>query len=95
MTTATGRITVLVTAKEKCQIAAKAKDAGISMSELLRRAALSYCPSEDERVLEGMTDQINKSTLRTCSAIDKVLQFVKVSNLRIAAMERKAARGRN
>jgi hypothetical protein len=95
MATATERITVLVTAKEKSQIAAKAKDAGISMGDLLRRAALSYDPCEDERMLEEMTDQINKSALRACSAVDKVIQFVEASNKRIAAMERKATRGRN
>ena len=95
MATARERITVLVTAREKCLIAAKAKDAGISMCELLRRAALSYDPSMEERMLEGIADQISKSALRTCSAIDKVIQFVEVSNKRIAAMERKAARGRN
>lgn len=95
MATATERITVLVTAKEKSHIAAKAKDAGISMGELLRRAALSYDPSEDNSVLKGMANQINKSALRACSAIDKVIQFVEVSNKRIAAMEQKAVRGRN
>jgi len=91
----TERITVLVTKKEKSQIATKAKNAGISMGELLRRAALSYDPSEDETVLEVMIDQINKSALRACSAIDKAMQFVDASNTRIAAMERRAARGRN
>jgi hypothetical protein len=95
MATATERITVLVTAKEKSQIAAMAKNAGISMGELLRRAALSYDPSEDERILEGMADQISKSALRASSAIDNVIQFVEVSNKRIATMERQAARGRN
>jgi len=88
MANATERITFLVTAKEKSQISAKAKNAGIPMGELLRRAALSYDPSEDERMLEGITDQISKSALRACSAIDKTLQFVEASNKRIAALER-------
>lgn len=91
MATATERIPVLVTAKEKGQIAVMAKNAGISMGELLRRAASSYRPSEDDRALEGMIDQMNKTTVQASAAIDKALAFVEASNKRIAAMERKAA----
>ena len=91
MATVTERIPVLVTAKEKSQIAVMAKNAGISMGELLRRAASSYRPSEDDRALEGMIDQMNKTTAQASAAIDKALAFVEASNKRIAAMERKAA----
>lgn len=91
MATATERIPVLVTTKEKSQIAVMAKNAGISMGELLRRAASSYRPSEDDRALEGMIDQMNKTTVQASAAIDKALAFVEASNKRIAAMERKAA----
>ena len=91
MATATERIPVLVTAKEKRQIAVMAKNAGISMGELLRRAASSYHPSEDDRVLEGMIDQMNKTTLQANAAIDKALAFVDASNKRIAKLEQKAA----
>jgi hypothetical protein len=62
MATATKRITVLVTTTEKEQLAKKAKADGLSMDEFLRRAAASFCPSEDERLLEGIIDQINKTT---------------------------------
>ena len=91
MATATERIPVLVTAKEKSQIAVMAKNAGISMGELLRRAASSYRPSEDDRVLEGMIDQMNKTTSQANAAIDKALAFVDASNKRIAKLEQKAA----
>jgi hypothetical protein len=91
MATATERIPVLVTAKEKNQIATMAKNAGISMGELLRRAASSYRPSDDDRALEGMIDQMNKTTAQANAAIDKALAFVEASNKRIAAMEQKAA----
>ena len=76
MATATERIPVLVTSKEKNKIAAMAKNAGISMGELLRRAASSYRPSEEDRVLEGMIDQMNKTTSQANAAIDKALAFV-------------------
>jgi hypothetical protein len=64
MATATERITILITAKEKRQIAIMAKDARISMGELLRRAALSYPSSQNDRTLEGMIDQMNKTTVQ-------------------------------
>jgi hypothetical protein len=54
---ASERITVLLTSAEKGRIAKVSKAAGLSMGEFLRRAAASYRPSEDDKVLEGM---INK-----------------------------------
>ena len=91
MATATERIPVLVTPMEKGRIAKMAKAAGVSMGEFLRRAATSYRSSEDDEVLLGMIDQMNKTTARTSAAIDAALTFVETSNKRIAAMERKAA----
>lgn len=91
MATATERIPVLVTTTEKGQIAKMAKDAGLSMGEFLRRAASSYRPSEEDKVLGGMIDQMNKTTAQAGASIDAALKFVETSNKRIAAMERKAA----
>lgn len=91
MATATERIPVLVTAAEKGQIAKMAKAAGLSMGEFLRRAAASFRPSEDDKMLEGMIDQMNKTTTHANAAIDKALAFVEASNKRIAEMERKTA----
>jgi len=89
MATATERIPVLVTPMEKGQIAKMAKAAGVSMGEFLRRAASSYRSSEDDKVLLGMIDQMNKTTARASASIDDALTFVEASNKRIAAMERK------
>lgn len=89
MTTATARVPILMTAKEKAQIARKAKAAGISMGEYLRRAAESFRPSEDDRALEAMIDQMLKATKRADQAIEEALVFVDASNRRIAAMEAK------
>ena len=91
MATATERIPVLVSATEKSQIAQMAKDAGLSMGEFLRRAASSYRPSEEDAILAGMIDQMNKTSAQANAAIDAALAFVEASNQRIAAMERKAA----
>ncbi len=91
MGTATERIPVLVTATEKGQIAKMAKAAGLSMGEFLRRAAASFRPSEDEKVLEGMMAQMDKTTAQASAAIDKALAFVEASNKRITTMERRKA----
>jgi hypothetical protein len=90
MATATERIPVLVTATEKGQIAKMAKASGLSMGEFLRRAAASFRPSDDDKALEGMIDQMNKTTAEAGAAIDKALKFVDESNNRIELMERKA-----
>ncbi len=87
MATSNERIPVLVTSQEKALIARMAKDAHMSMGEFLRRAASSFRPGEDEKILEGMIDQMLKTSARTSAAIDDTLSFVEASNKRIAAME--------
>lgn len=90
MTTSSQRIPVLVTAAEKGRIAKMAKDSGLSMGEFLRRAAASFRPSEDDKMLEGMINQMTKTTAQASAAIDEALAYVEASNKRIAAMEKKA-----
>ena len=87
MTTATARVPVLMTVKEKTQIARKAKEAGISMGEYLRRAAESFRPSENDKALEAMIGRMLKATERADQAISDALTFVEASNQRIAKME--------
>ncbi len=88
MATATERIPVLMTAKEKAQVAKRARAAGLSMGEYLRRAAESFRPSdEDNKALEGMIGQMLKTTERANQAIDEALAFVEASNQRIASLE--------
>lgn len=91
MATASERIPVLVSTAEKARIARMAKSAGLSMGEFLRRAAAAFRPSDDDKILEGMIDQMNKTTAQASAAIDKALADVEASNKRIAAMERKTA----
>ena len=91
MATATERIPVLVTSTEKGQIAKMAKAAGLSMGEYFRRAAAAFQSTEDQKMLEGIIDQMNKTTAQANAAIDQALAFVEASNKRIAVMERKAA----
>jgi hypothetical protein len=89
MVTATERIPVLVTSSEKSRIAKMAKDAGLSMGEFLRRAAASFSPSQDDAAMEGMIDQMVKTTRAANRALDDALAYVEQSNKRINAMEAK------
>jgi hypothetical protein len=89
MATATERIPVLVTPAEKRKISSLAKGAGLSMGEFLRRAAVSFHPSEDDELLAGMIGQMVKTTARASAAIDEALAYVDASNKRIKALEAK------
>ena len=89
MSTATARIPVLVTPREKALIEQKARAAGVSMGEYLRRAARGFTQTEDEEALAGMIDQMLKTTARANKAMDEALSFVAASNRRIAALEKK------
>ncbi len=68
-------------------IAKMAKEAHLSMGEFLRRAASSFRPNENEAMLEGMIEQMLKTTAQANAAIDDALAFVEASNERIARME--------
>lgn len=89
MSIANQRIPVLVTATEKSQIAMRAKRAGLSVGEYMRRAAESYSPTEDEQALSAVIDQMLKATDRAESSIDGAIAFIEASNTRIAEMEAK------
>ena len=84
---ATLRIPVLVSPAEKKSIAAKAKDADLSVGEFLRQAAAAYRPNEDDQVIEGMIQQMLKSTAQASAAIDDAIAYVAASNKRLAALE--------
>jgi hypothetical protein len=87
MTTATERIPVLVTKIQKQQLTAKAKSAGLSTGEFLRRAGESYSASEDQDLLEGLLDQVVKITTKTEQAIDDALAFVAASEQRLVELD--------
>jgi hypothetical protein len=88
MSVASARIPVLVTPRQKAVIEQKARAAGVSVGEYLRRAAESFTPNDDEKALAGMIDQVLKTTTQASRAIDDALAFVEASNHRIAAMEK-------
>jgi len=90
MAAATERVPVLMTPAEKKRVVSKAKRAGLTTGEYMRRAAEGYRLVDDEKVLEAMIAEMNKATERAEQAIDDTLAFVKSSNKRIAEMEAKA-----
>ncbi len=86
MNTATERIPVLVTKAQKQRLTARAKAAGLSTGEFLRRAGEGYSPSEDEALLEGLLNQVAKTTKQAEKAIDDALAYVAASEKRLAKL---------
>lgn len=93
---ATERVPVLMSPEEKNLVVARARKAGLTTAEFMRRAAAGYSPDADEEALEAMIEEMNKATERAGKAIDEALAFVAASSRRIARMEagaRKKAEG--
>ena len=65
----------------------------MAIGEYIRRAIDGYRPSEDEKALEAMINQMNKATKNAENSIDDTLEFVRESNKRIEKMESKAIKG--
>ena len=94
MATATERVPVLMTPDEKKNLVSKAKKAGVTVSEYIRRAIDGYRPLEDEKALQAMLKQMNQATKNAEKSIDETLSFVQASNQRIDEMEAASKRGR-
>lgn len=52
-----------------------------------KKPSLPLITIEDELFLEGMLEQVNKTTIQAMTAIDEALEFVENSNKRIDAMK--------
>jgi hypothetical protein len=91
----TKTIVVRATPEEKSAIAAKAKKLGIPVSELMRRGARAYDPSEADEDLSSLADAVKLAADCASESIDDSLAFIEASNKRIAEMEAKAAEARD
>lgn len=91
-TTASERIVVQATSKDKKAIAAKARKLKLPVSELMRRGAFAYEPDESEAELAVLADSAKAAAERAGAAIDRALEFIDASSKRIAAMEAEAAK---
>lgn len=92
MAAAVQRIVVQATVQDKKAIAAKARLLDIPVSELMRRGAFAYQPSESDAELGALADAAKAAADRAGAAIDNALDFIEASNKRIAAMEAKASK---
>ena len=92
MAAAVQRIVVQATVQDKKAIAAKARLLDIPVSELMRRGAFAYQPSESDAELGALADAAKAAADRAGTAIDNALDFIEASNKRIAAMEAKASK---
>lgn len=90
MAKVTSRITVLVSSQEKGRIARKAREAHMTVSEFLRRAATAYCPPEQDRDLRSLL----LAAVETSARVDDAMDFIADSNKRIDAMEAEHAKRR-
>ena len=84
---ATERVPVLMTPAEKRRVVAKARKAGMTTGEYMRRAAEGFRPEDDDKALEAMIDQMNQATASAEKTIDAALAYVAASNRRISDME--------
>jgi hypothetical protein len=93
MTTATAsaRTVVQSTPAEKRAMAAKARQLGIPLSELMRRGAAEYRARSDAEGLGVLADAAKAAAERSAAAIDAALTAIAASNRRISAMEQKHA----
>ncbi len=87
MATATQRIVVQATPRDKKAIVAKAETLNIPISELMRRGAFAYEPAEADAELGVLADAAKRAADRAGAAIDQALAFIAASETRIAAME--------
>ena len=92
MAAAVQRIVVQATVRDKKAIVAKARLLDIPVSELMRRGAFAYQPSESDAELGALADAAKAAADRAGTAIDNALDFIEASNKRIAAMEAKASK---
>jgi oligoribonuclease (3'-5' exoribonuclease) len=94
MSFAIERIVVQASTDDKLNFVAKAKQFGLSMSELMRRGAAAYSDDSQDQELIGLADRAKKSADQSAKAIDDSLVFIAASNERIAAMEAAATLAR-
>ena len=92
MTAAVERIVVQATPQDKKAIVAKAKKLDMPISELMRRGAFAYEPTDSDEELSALADTAKAAAERACAAIDDALDFILESNKRIKAMEANARR---
>ena len=88
MPTGTVQVPVLMSPAQKRRLARKAKDAKLTMGELLRQGGERFAPSQDEELLHQVARQVAKTAQRAIHSIDKTLALVAQSEARIQALNK-------
>lgn len=88
MPTGTVQVPVLMSPAQKRRLARKAKDANLTMGELLRQGGERFAPGQDEELLHQVAKQVAKTTQRAIQSIDKALAMVAQSEARIQALNK-------
>ena len=83
----TARLNLLVTEAEKAAIEAKARATGLSVSELLRRAAEGHDPAMDAEALVLLVREVAAMADRVLPKIDAALEDMRA--LRVTDEDRK------
>lgn len=90
MRTRDHRIAVRLTRAERTRLAKCAKEAGLSLSEFVRRAALGLQNEDEEQAQHALINAVINATEKAERAIDDALEHVAHSNARIKRMEARA-----
>jgi hypothetical protein len=88
MATVGERLVVQLTSKEKREICRKAREAGLNVSEFVRRALAGS--TDDSSELNELLDRTKAAAKESIAVIDDALAYVNESNRRIAQMEARA-----
>ncbi len=90
MTTKSERITLLGSQEFKTFLAKESRKEGISVSELVRRRC-ERAPTEDERALLALADELRKSTAEARQALEEGLAAAGGVLRQLRKSEKKAA----
>lgn len=88
MATVNEQLVLHLTAEEKRAIGRMAREAGLDVSEFVRRTLAE--PTEDRAALHALMARVKTTAEESVALIDETLSFVHDSNCRIAAMEAQA-----
>jgi hypothetical protein len=75
---ATERVTTLMTAAEKSRLEAKARRAGVSVGEFVRRSVTFYDPEDAASLAElaALSAELERSNREAAAALDRALESV-------------------
>lgn len=85
MDLATERVTVLMTPGEKSALESKAREAGVSTGEFVRRSVESFDPeaAEDLIQLAALAAELDRSNREASAALDRALASIEATRAQL------------